>query len=57
MNAAGRKAAETCTYHVTVSRNGFLASCREMNVGREGDTVALAIDALRTAIEASHEDS
>jgi hypothetical protein len=57
MSAAGRKAAETCTYHVTASRNGFLASCREMNVGREGDTVAHAVDALRTAIEASHHES
>jgi len=49
----GRRAAESCTYHVTLSPHGFLAYCREANIGREADSVSVAIDALRDAIEAS----
>lgn len=45
-----RAEAETCTYHVKMCDNGFLAYCREMNISREGDTVSVAVDALRNAI-------
>lgn len=54
VSSEGRQEAESCTYHVTLSRHGFLAYCREANIGREADSVAVAISALRAAIEASH---
>jgi len=57
MTSEGRRQAESCTYHVTLSQHGFLAFCREANIGREADTVAVAIDALRDAIEESHRKS
>lgn len=49
-SSAGWKEAETCTYHVRASERGYVAYCREKNLGREGSTVAHAIQALRTAI-------
>lgn len=45
-----RKEAETCTYHVTTSEHGYLARCLDLNIGREGHTVSMAVDALRSAI-------
>ena len=57
MISEGRREAESCTYHVTLSPRGFLAYCREVNIGCEADTIAFAIDALRNAIEARRQDS
>lgn len=57
MMSEGRREAESCTYHVTRSPHGFVAYCREVNIAREADTVAVAIDALRDAIEESHRKS
>src|ERR1035437_8731543 len=45
-----RAEAETCTYHVTKTAHGFLARCRDLDVGVEGATVSMAIEALRSAI-------
>lgn len=45
-----RTEAETCTYHVTKTAHGFLARCRDLDVGAEGATVSMAIEALRSAI-------
>jgi hypothetical protein len=45
-----RAEAETCTYHVTRTSQGFLARCRDLDVGAEGATVSMAIEALRSAI-------
>jgi len=45
-----RAEAETCTYHVTRTAHGFLARCRHLDVGAEGATVSMAIEALRSAI-------
>ena len=45
-----RAEAETCTYHVTRSAHGFVARSRDLDVGVEGATVSMAIEALRSAI-------
>lgn len=57
MSSVGRKEAVMYTYRVRASANGFSAYCREMDIGSEGNTVAVAIDALRTAIETKHQES
>jgi hypothetical protein len=38
-------------YRVTVSAHGFAAHCREMSLSTEGETVAAAVIALRSAID------
>ena len=45
-----RAEAERLTYCVTKSPRGFLAHCRELDIGREAKTVSMAIEALRNAI-------
>ena len=57
MTSASRRDAATYTYRVTASPNGFSAYCREMEIGSVGRTVAVAIDALRSAIERKHNES
>ena len=45
-----RAEAEKLTYCVTKSPRGFFAHCRDLDIGREGETVSMAIEALRSAI-------
>ncbi len=47
-----RAKAFSYTYRLRASETGFVATCRELNLGSEGDTVQHAIDALRAEIAA-----
>ncbi len=51
MNASPTREAATYTYRVKTNDNGFRAQCDETQLCCEGDTMASAITALRTAIE------
>ena len=46
--------AATYTYRVSISEKGFLAYCRDLDIACFGNTMAVAIDALRAAIESRH---
>jgi hypothetical protein len=50
-----RQEADACTYRVTRSEHGFLARCRDLELGREGHTVSIAVAALRSAIAANRQ--
>lgn len=49
-----RDEAESYTYRVRASEHGFIASCSEMDLDGEGDTVAVAVQVLRAAIAEKH---
>jgi predicted RNase H-like HicB family nuclease len=51
MNAT--KLTRDYTYRVRPIENGFLAYSQEMGVSSKGETVAVAVSALRAAIEAT----
>ncbi len=57
MNSAESDELAAYTYRVRPSENRFLAHGPELNIETEGATMAVAIDALRTAVALKRQES